>query len=42
MIIKREGEIGSACMTPLEGENGLEGTSLTKIERKEKEVRFNI
>jgi hypothetical protein len=42
MIIKRKGERGSPCLIPLEGEKGLEGTPLTRREKKAEEVKFKI
>jgi hypothetical protein len=40
--IKRKGESGSPCLIPLEGENGLEGMPLTKMENMANEVRLTI
>jgi hypothetical protein len=42
MITKRKGESGSPWKMPQVGEKGLEGTPLTKIEKKEEEVSFMI
>jgi len=40
--IKRKGESGSPCLIPLEGENGLEGTPLNRMEKMADEVRLKI
>jgi len=42
MIKKRRGESGSPWHMPREGEKGLEGTPLTKMEKKVEEVSFMI
>jgi hypothetical protein len=42
MIKKRKGESGSPWRMPRVGEKGLEGTPLTKIEKKAEEVSFMI
>jgi hypothetical protein len=41
-MTKRKGERGSPCRIPLVGEKGWEGTSLTRIEKKAKEVSLMI
>ena len=40
--MKRKGKSGSPCLIPLEGEKGLEGRPLTKIENKVEDVRLTI
>ena len=40
--MKRKGKSGSPCLILLEGEKGLEGTPLIKIENMAKEVRLTI
>jgi hypothetical protein len=40
--IKRKGESGSPCLIPREGEKGLEGTSLIRMENRAEEVRLTI
>ena len=40
--IKRKGKSGSPCRIPLEGEKGLEGTPITRMENKVDEVRLTI
>jgi hypothetical protein len=42
MIIKRKGDIGSPYLIPHDGMKGREGTPLTRMEKKEVEVRFRI
>jgi hypothetical protein len=42
MIKWRKGENGSPWRMPREGEKGLEGTLLTKMEKKAEEVSFMI
>jgi len=39
---KRKGERGSPYQIPQEGNNGLEVTPLTRMEKKEDEVRLRI
>jgi hypothetical protein len=42
IIMKRKGESGSPCLIPLEGEKGLEGTPLIRMENRADEVRLTI
>jgi hypothetical protein len=40
--IKRKGKSGSPCLMPHEGEKGLEGTLLIRMENRAKELRLTI
>jgi hypothetical protein len=40
--MKRKGESGSPCLIPMEGEKGLEGMPLTRMENRADEVRLTI
>jgi hypothetical protein len=40
--IKRKGESGSPCLMPLEGEKGLDGKPLMRMENNAEEVRLTI
>ena len=40
--MKRKGKTRFPCIIPLEGEKGLEGMPLTKIENKVEDVRLKI
>ena len=40
--MKRKGESGSPCLIPLEGEKGLEGMPLTRMENRAEKVRLTI
>jgi hypothetical protein len=41
-MTKRNGERGSPCLIPREGEKGWEGVPLTRNENKVEEIRFII
>jgi hypothetical protein len=41
-IMNKNGERGSPCLIPLEGEKGFDGTPLIRIEKNTEEVRFTI
>ena len=40
--INRKGESGSPCLMPREGEKGVEGTPLIRMENRDEEVRLTI
>jgi len=42
MMTKIKGERGSPQRMPLEGVKGLEGTALTRMEKKDEDVRLSI
>jgi hypothetical protein len=41
-IMNKNGERGSPCLIPLEGEKGCDGMPLMRREKKVEEVRFTI